>query len=322
MASLATWVAALADIKAAGIARAMIRIFNNDAYYHLGNIENPTGTLTAISGTDTYLQKYGIGWLAEIKLPSMQASYTEISALNDFALAQEVHVRLTLPDDQVIDSYKLTACPTMGLQWKLNCGGNFDGFRKIEYDLKCAYGIGELDTILVATDATATDIGSPNQDDAPLSKGWAQVATVANQKPNGIQKIEVKLEDDVSWVNLGDFSDGQLTIETVPGTIGGGGRQKPRTITLKVAGSASLSETSNTKLKLHDSILSSQGSVRYTFMDGLILTLNAGGAAHTSLIVGLNFSGNTDKGRYGTLEVNGTIPIYTGTNWTGLWTAP
>ncbi len=307
-----SWVNNLSNLRAAGISSHKVRANGDAAYYHLGVVRDPKIHIKPMRKPDGYLRQRGFGFEADIVVPSIQASATEIKILDDILINQPLAVKLG-----TMDSLTLATTNLFGVQWKLICDGDANDFRRIEYLYKGYLKSGELDAL--TTSSPASD-GTPTGTDKLYA--LSQSTVKANEAPNGLAKIEFKASSDSAYADAGDFARGKYTFECI-GENGGGGRALPRTVGIKFRFDVELHQTSNTELDLLDAILSNEIDLRLTHMDGMILTYPA---TNVGVLPEVDFSGNVDAIRKiklhaeGALVFNGTTFVTTGgTPWDSLW---
>ncbi len=306
------WVNNLANLRAAGISSHKVKVNGDAAYYHLGVARDPKINIKPMQKPDGYLRQRGFGFEADIVVPSIQVSSTEIKILDDILVNQPLAVKLG-----TIDTITLATASLFGVQWKLICDGDANDFRRIEYMYKGYLKSGELDAL--TTTSPAGD-GTPTGTDKLFT--LAQSIVKANEVPNGLAKVEFKASTDSGYADAGDFAHAKYIFECI-GEQGGGGRALPRTIGIKFTFDVELHQTSNTELDLLDSILSNEIDLRLTHMDGMILTYPN---TNLGVLPEVDFSGNVGKIRKiklhaeGALVFNGTTFVSTGgTTWDSLW---
>ena len=305
------WASSLANIRSSGILSPMVKAYGDGSYYLLGNTRDAKLTVTIPTKSDTLLRPFGWGALVEAILPVIQAGSTEIKLLDQIITKLPLAVSFGLTDALYFETTLLAP------KWKLECGSNFDDFRTIEYTLRSMVKSSELDALFTASRSTLTGGSSV---DALFALGTVPV--LGDQVPNGFSKVEFKASGDVAYVDLGDFSGGKYTFETIS-TDGAGGRMQPRCTAIKFNFDVSGHETEIAKLQMIDSFLAQGIDLKLTHMDGVVLTVPD---TNIQVVPGIHIEGNVDKVREirlhaeGALLWNGTqFGTTGGTAWDAMW---
>lgn len=312
-----TWVKALANVLPSGASRLIAKVTGDDAYYNLGAPRDIDIQFQDIGKPDTLLRQQSWGDKIVIKIPSLQAGLVEIQNLQELVspLNQPILWAITELDGKFI---KDDGTKTSWL-WVLNAGGKFDDYRSIEYMIAGNIATTEQDAFFSASGPT---IGTPNAG-TDKQKALTQAIISANQKPNGIVKVEFKASADAAYADFGDFNDNKVSFSCLF-EPGGGGRQLPRVHGIQIDFMVMGLQTSLTEKQLRDSIIANSIDLKLTFQDGVVFTLpNTNFGAHS---IYKNI-GNADKVRTVDFIGGGAVCNWDGTAfktvggtaWTAMW---
>jgi hypothetical protein len=202
----------------------LVKVGSDAAYYSLGAPRDTKIDNKSLTKPDNMLRNIGWGFRREITVPTIQASLTEIEALPKLLVNTLAGFQVRLTDGNYI---KNETAGLFGMRWKLHSKTDFEDFRTVEYEFAGNAKKSENQSIYSSTGVT---IGTPATGDALAT--LEQVPVAANQVPDGISLIEFKASTDAVYAILGDFTKAEWTFECL-GPMGGGGRQLPRTHTIK-----------------------------------------------------------------------------------------
>lgn len=315
------WVPSLANIIPSGASKFQVKVTGDAAYYDLGAPRDIALKVSAMSKDDSLLRASGYGFALDLKIPSLQAGLLEIEALANIVkpTLQPVLWQITELDGKFLKQDGTKS----GIHWVLKCGGKMDDYRMIDYTIVGNLAKSELDAVFSDTGVT---VGTPASGDTLYTLTQNQVP--ANQKPNGLTKVEFKAGDspaDSVYATLGDFSDNKCDFSCLF-ELGGGGRQLPRVHGIKLDLDVTGIETSLAQKQLMDLVLAHSIDLKLTFQDGIVCIL-----PNTNVGVHQVYGnvGNADKVRTMNLIGNGAVFNWNGTNffatdgtttWAASWT--
>ena len=265
--ALVGWVSNLANIRTAGVTSLKIKLAGGAvpdiAYYNLGNPRDADEKISPLFKPDTMLINKAYGFNPIITIPTVQSALVELKVLDQIALKHPVEVKIGHSDNLSIAS-----TTKLGLKWKLMCAGDMDDFRVIEYTFMSKILKSEMDGLFTITPPAD---GTPNAADALFT--LAQTALIANEKPNGLSKIEMRTAGETAYLDFGDFKMGKYSIECM-GDTGGGGRSFPRNSSLKFVFDAIGNQAYTTEINLLDAMASTIMDLKLTHMDGVTFSID------------------------------------------------